>query len=263
MASTDSPAPESQLETAMMSADDTAKGTKRKREDSDMICQWQYQTNVLVGPEEQPFPVHTHILRKIPFFRGSLDAEMREKHEGVVRMPEDDANVFALIVHWAYDHELAFDIHRIRADAASKGASNQMVRVFWEKFALVLKLYFMASKLMIEELQNHIVDVILKLNSNVLFGWHHHRAVVDNTTQDEPMRLLMMQHLSWDIFRQGGWRAWKSQAPNLVTRIDEGSEYTDFIAEALTTFPNSKRPSSVADEPCKWHIHTSTPKCNE
>lgn len=209
--------------------------------------------------------MHTHILRKIPFFRGCLDAEMREKQEGVIRMPEDNPNVFTLLAHWAYHHELPFDIDKIRADAIPTGGGNNKLIgwVFHKKFALLLQLYFMASRLMIEELQNHIVDVVQLLNTRVIFSWSSHKAVVDNTTQDDPMRRLMMQHLSWDVFKQGGWRAWKALPKRAGVLNTKGPEYTDYIAEALTTFPNSKLPSTTADEPCEWHVHIDTPKCNE
>lgn len=63
---------------------------KRKRATKDDYKSWNELTKVLVGPDEEPFSIHTRVIRKVPFFRGCLDANMAERAEGVVKLPEDD-----------------------------------------------------------------------------------------------------------------------------------------------------------------------------
>jgi hypothetical protein len=80
---------------------------KRKRDEEDpLTSRHNKMVQVLVGPEEHSFRIFEDDIRLVPFFRGCLDATMIEADEKLVRMPEDDPNVFEAVAYFIRHHKL-------------------------------------------------------------------------------------------------------------------------------------------------------------
>ena len=61
--------------------------------------------------------IHRDVLTKhSTFFRAALEGQFREAHEKVVRMPEGDAEAFAVYCQWAYNNTLVL----LEPDEAAK-----------------------------------------------------------------------------------------------------------------------------------------------
>ena len=65
---------------------------------------------ISVGPKEQPFAVHKHVLDTIPFFRACLNSPFQESMTKTVQMPEDDAKAFNEITQYAYSGHLSSNL---------------------------------------------------------------------------------------------------------------------------------------------------------
>lgn len=241
----------------MTNPESLSQGTKRKRDEPE-TPQWGSVTRILVGRGEEPFIVHAHILRKIPFFRACLDADMKEKHENIVRMPEDNAITFAGIVHWVYHNELPFNIHQIREDEIEDQIEAPLGRVFKLKLLQVFDLYFLARKLMVEDLQNHIVDVVRELTRETDLSEGFFEAFIDDTDTRDPMRRMLLEDLSNNV-SEAGWPEWKMD-PIYRDFALKRPEYMGLVAEALATFPIPTCPYN-SESPCDWHEHMNTPDC--
>ncbi|KAK3710224.1 hypothetical protein LTR37_010445 [Vermiconidia calcicola] len=62
---------------------------------------------VMVGLEAKSFTVHTTIIcRDSLFFQAACGREWKEGQEKVVHLPEVEAQLFDVYVHWAYTREL-------------------------------------------------------------------------------------------------------------------------------------------------------------
>ncbi|KAL2441830.1 hypothetical protein ABEF95_016652 [Exophiala dermatitidis] len=90
---------------------------------------------VYVGADKAKYFVHQDILvSKSQFFETFLRAGIKEQHEGVVGLPEDDPAVFDFVVRWMYTGELP------PADSA-----------LWH-------VYRLAEKLCMPDLENALID---------------------------------------------------------------------------------------------------------
>lgn len=132
---------------------------KRKRDDEGPPS-WSKMTVVLVGPEEARFSLHTHILRKVPFFRACLEAPMIESQQGVIRLPEDYPNVFMRFSRFMYHDDFDVDLESLETYACA-----------WRYEALHLnpaavgleEVFHFAKKVMAEEVQNQVLERSTKI----------------------------------------------------------------------------------------------------
>ncbi|WEW56716.1 hypothetical protein PRK78_002165 [Emydomyces testavorans] len=76
---------------------------------------WKFLTtpilNIQVGTDEREvFLIHQGLLTAHSgFFRGLLRHNLREKEEGIVKLPEDDVKTFAMFAQWLYTGDCASD----------------------------------------------------------------------------------------------------------------------------------------------------------
>lgn len=62
---------------------------------------------ILVGPKEHRFEIHKDLLcQKSAFFKTACSGSFKEA-EGVVRLPDQDADIFKYFVHWLYTEKLS------------------------------------------------------------------------------------------------------------------------------------------------------------
>lgn len=233
---------------------------KRKRSDIGQ-SPWNDQISILVGPSEYKLTVHAHIIRKIPFFRGCLDAPMIERETRVVRMLEDDPEAVEGLVHWAYTGKLEYDLQQERKKHAS---DSSMRRSFTSRS---VQLYALAKKCMIEELQNSVASAIITAHEHIRCpALPTIEEIINVTEEDDPLRLYAMQRWSEFVHRNHGWvQMKKSNHSHYKDFAAQAFEHMEFAIDALARFPEGRRAGKHASaiDKCVWHTHTDTPKCGE
>lgn len=237
-------------------------GQKRKRDTEDDSNPWVGLTKVLVGPDEKPYLVHSHILRKVPFFRGCLDAGMIERAEGVVKLPEDNPKAFSHVVHWLYHGKLPVDLVAMIEDAMKAGNKTASSRLHDEIYTFT-DMYVLCHRLMMEELQNHLTDIFREVTRQSTWPAISYQRICDELPEENPLRKLGMQQLSWEIRHgYGGWSAWTKNSSRFSLFAMLKLDYMRFVAEAVTTYPDARKPFYTG-KPCDWHVHIDTPKCKD
>jgi hypothetical protein len=114
---------------------------------------------VLVGPHEMKWCLHENLLSGVSdFFRSAFNSGFKESVEGKITMPEDDPQAFELFVRWLYMRTLVPQAVTSPATIANllfRHVSNGAAACIHE----ALHLYVLASKLLIEDLENACVDI--------------------------------------------------------------------------------------------------------
>ncbi|KAN0095045.1 hypothetical protein V8E51_015756 [Hyaloscypha variabilis] len=103
-----------------------------------------------VGEKEQLFRVHKARLCAIPYFNSMFNSGFAETKEGRAKFPEDDPKTFGVFIEWVYSGQLA-PITRTRLGSLDDGFQYELI---WEP----TRLYGLADKLCLPQLQNQIMD---------------------------------------------------------------------------------------------------------
>lgn len=230
-------------------------GKKHAEVDTD----WGKVITVLVGANERQFLIHTHMLRRVPFFRACLDAPMKESQEGLVRLPEDNPEAFAELAYWIYHGKLEQDLGSM-ADAALKQPSNTPLKT--DVIIVRLKTHLLAKKMLVEELQNYVADSLLVVYKLLTPGGHVLAFVYDNVDEPEdPLRSLIVRRLAWTIMVSGGWESWKEKQKLVYDHFMWGNfEHVEWAFEAVTKYSKDIKFLHGASK-CLYHVHNTTPRC--
>jgi hypothetical protein len=278
-ATVDNPSQSSSIDKNLTS--DEGEGTKRKLGDADIEdtgnastqppiklpkvpavrndekSEWNQLTTVLVGRTEVSFQLHTHVLRKIPFFRGCLDSGMQEAQSGVVRLPADDWRAFKVAVHWLYWKELSY---------GAVGQKSALTHDKDGKFFLALRqsaAYQLADKLMMEDLQNAILDhFAVDPTKAYVFSSEFFDHIVAHAPQESPLHRLGLKLMAYFARHWGGVRnTTKDGKVNTVhTFAETNIQNMKFVAQALHDYaviPNFRK------RDCSFHKHDLTSKCGD
>ena len=222
---------------------------------------WDEVTNILVGPTEQEFLVHTEVLRKVEFFRACLDADMKETRENLIRMPEDPPDAFSELVQWVYTNKFS---PRLLASVAkietqlSRWADNQDCRWINDFFTTMIRLYILAKKLCSEKLQNDSLDIIL-----AALHWrspqsHGLKIVHQQCDPEDKLHMLISQDMAF-LIHSYGWTAFR-ETERFMNFASESVEAMDFLMDASFQYTTGVSVESETNV-CKWHTHIDTPKC--
>ncbi|KAJ4313386.1 hypothetical protein N0V94_006970 [Neodidymelliopsis sp. IMI 364377] len=106
-----------------------------------------------VGPEDQKETFVTNgdlLTTRSLFFKKALFGEWKEAHDRMVKLPDNDAGVFALYMHFVHTNELAVGTNRVPQDAD----------VGYEQFAL-MQIYVLAEQLQDIKTKNAVLKAIL------------------------------------------------------------------------------------------------------
>lgn len=116
---------------------------------------------MLVGPSEVQWRIHENLVSGISdFFRSAFNSGFKESHEDRLTMPEDDPHSFELFIRWLYIRTLT-----PTAVSSSTLAANVMLGKDFTASSPTaciqdyLRLYVLASKVLVEELENACVDM--------------------------------------------------------------------------------------------------------
>jgi hypothetical protein len=220
---------------------------------------WSQTTTVLVGESRTKFIVHTNHLRKVPFFRGCLDANMIEKSEESVSLPEDIPEAFGCVVTWLYTGCLPSNIEALRKEAATKANATQL-NEYLEVYHLCLYTYVMAQKLLLEALQNKLMDIIRTTLLQKSITGIQAAYLVSSVPANDKILVLLKQEISASVKLNGGWAAWKEKSTLYTHFSARYVEYLEFTADALATYRAGTRTAPMSRS-CDYHVHIDTPKC--
>jgi hypothetical protein len=116
-----------------------------------------------------------------------------------------------------------------------------------------VKVWLLAKRFMVEELQNTVIDVLR-------VGWTHSlpintviHTIIAGTEETDPLRRLILQRLSC---RAGGYKSFK----DFPQTDRHKASYLEFVLEALMDYPQATNPAHDPDG-CKWHVHIDTQAC--
>lgn len=135
---------------------------------------------VLVGPHEMKWCLHENLLSSVSdFFKSAFNSGFKESVEGKISMPEDDPQAFELFVRWLYIRTLvpqAVTSPSTTANLLFRPASSGAAACIHES----LHLYVLASKLLIEDLENVCVDI-----AHAYYGVGMRRPDIKDGTSDQ------------------------------------------------------------------------------
>lgn len=247
---------------------------------------------ILVGPSEVTWRLHENLLSSTSdFFRSAFNSGFRESIEDRLSLPEDDPQAFELFVRWMYARALAqpsiaslapspdgtassSTASTTTTTAASASASASASRRSPAALPAVggaaaptihtyLRLYVLACKLLVEELENACVDA----------AGAHWRAgarrpdvrdvayVYRHTPPGAGMRRLLRERLALGLFRgrqhnpvTAEWRDVLNETPDLgFDLVREVSGY-HWIS-------GGNAPARAGSAECAFHRHERGEAC--
>lgn len=250
---------------------------------------------VLVGPSEVQWRLHENLLSGISdFFRSAFNSGFQESIEDKLTMPEDDPNSFELFVRWLYIRALTpsavsnstTSAHVMLGKDFTGGSSTACIQDY-------LKLYVLASKVLVEELENACVDmahafysvglrrpdvkdgtddhariyvqvpivVSLLLLGDVLTSIPTVKYVYENTMPGCGMRRLLKERLTMSLFKgkphnpvTSEWREIMNETPDL------GFDVVSEIASYNWIAGGNASAKTPAHE-CTFHRHERSNRC--
>ncbi|RDW60231.1 hypothetical protein BP5796_11837 [Coleophoma crateriformis] len=219
--------------------------TKRVRIHGD----FEQLVELVVGVAKKGFLVHKDMLCAVSAF---LDAackpewtQLENIEHPIICLPEDDASVVKAMIKWLY----AGRIH-IQLNGADATHSDNLVRT------MCLRLFSLADKYQIPELQNDAIDAYLvHRNRHELVKTPIHEANLAyalTSSSSSPLRRMMTSALVADYGRnKGGNRDFLRVAPWMAHDV-----LMDFT-ERILAVPKSVR--AVAEDFCeRYHIHDAS-----
>lgn len=147
-----------------------------------------------VGDTQSTFHVHLdHLCAASSYFTAAFTKDFLEAQGNFMKLPEDDPDIFELLVRWLYTKELAVPVTDTKEDCN-------------EHYLQLCKLYVSADKYRILALKNYIVDYFfmlkLKLASHPLYNAPQMNVVYyvyKNTTGSCALRKLLIAWNVWHV----------------------------------------------------------------
>ena len=140
---------------------------------------------VIVGQEKKIFTMHKGVLCSIaPFFRAAFEGQFVEGTEQVLRLPEDDPNLFRYFQLWAYTKNFLED-----------GEILDTV-----EYKVLMDLHIFGDKYGVQDLQNAAIDVLIdKANATKMYPISLFDHVYRNTASDSRLRQLCVDWTLWRL----------------------------------------------------------------
>jgi hypothetical protein len=205
--------------------DDSDQPQKRQKQDTEItstvaVDDYCDTITILVGESEEKFLVHTQHLRKIDWFRKCLDAGMEGSQSKTIRLPEESPEAFRIVVQWIY-----------RADL---GKNNLERLVQTECHSLIIRIYGLACKYLMTEIQNAIVDFYDARDLRDDYSFWSSIFAMEELGDDKPYKpsLITLGYL----LREAHSKAYPDNICQELTRgLDSEVEAMKIMVQALTT----------------------------
>lgn len=232
---------------------------------------------VHVGPSQTTWRLHENLLSSSSdFFRSAFNSGFLESHEDKLLLPEDDPAAFELFVRWLYGRAIVSPPPASAASGSGSaggggGARSQQASATSLLFQALapppiqtwLRLYALACKLMVEELENICAGA----------AWRYYSVgtrrpdvrdvqyIYENTPPGCGMRRLLRERLTMGMFRgrqnnpvTEEWRDVFNETPDLG--FDIVSEISGFH-----WIIGNNAPARPASEECAFHRHEKGEVC--
>lgn len=199
---------------------------------------------IVVGPDKVKFMPHKDVLcSRSDHFKNAFEKGFRESGKNEMSFPEDDPEAFGLLLRWMYESRL---------EVPSSILSVPPVRPF-------IQLYVLADKLVLENLQNEVMDVITTLHNGRPPSYEIVRLAYHGTMHNASLRMFLMETVVWP-YAQGSRKGQElGSEENLISKAG-GDLAVDFAKKLLACFNNSFRNPQDGSH-CRYHIHKDTTKC--
>lgn len=237
---------------------------------------------VLVGPTEVTWRLHENLLSSTSdFFRSAFNSGFRESIEDRLTLPEDDPQAFELFVRWMYARALnppttSFTSSSSDGVTAATATASATAAVGQRSLPLptlggaaaptiqtYLRLYVLACKLLVEELENACVDAASGYYRagtrrpdvrDVAYVYRH-------TLPGAGMRRLLRERLTLGLFRgkqhnpvTAEWREVLNETPDLGFDIVREVSGYHWISGA-------NAPARTGSGECAFHRHERGEVC--
>ncbi|RDW84340.1 hypothetical protein BP6252_01930 [Coleophoma cylindrospora] len=216
--------------------------TKRVRIHGD----FEQLVELVVGDEKKGFRVHKDMLCAVSaFFDAACKPEwtqLENTEHPIICLPEDDASVVKTMIKWLYSGRI-----HIQLNGTDAAHSDNLIR------SMCLRLFSLADKYQIPELQNDAIDAYLVHRSrHELLKTPIHEANLAyalTSSSSSPLRQMMTSALVADYGRnKGGNRDFLRVAPWMAHEV-----LVDFTERILLA---RKPVMAVAEDFCeRYHTH--------
>ena len=202
----------------------------------------------MVGPEEQCFYVHPSILAAhSEFLKSALKEEWTEGKDRVIKLPEDDPEIFYIYVQWLYTGTI---FTKTKEEAHS--------------FDHLVDLYLLGEKMLDQVFQNRVMDALVSAtrerdeNGKRYF---HDDLCIDKLYRNTPKNALARQFMV-DVWVRRGRSKWISEDTALINK--------EFLVDLTTAMLDKcelrhefRLDYAVlqAGVPCKYHQHGESDRC--
>lgn len=217
---------------------------------------------VHVGWPQTTWRIHENLLSaSSDFFKAAFHSGFREAIEDQLSLPADDPQAFELFVRWLYARALSpsggnDNTAAVAAAAAALSSPPPPIQTW-------LRLYALACKLMIEELENLCVDAAGRYYS---VGTRRPdikdvQYIYETTPADCGMRKMLKERLTLGLFRgrqhnpvTEEWREALNDTPDLAFEIL--SEISGFHWVS-----GGNVPARTGSAQCAFHRHENGGRC--
>jgi len=210
-----------------------------------------FQTDIVevfVGPDKARFTAHKSILMKAPYFRASLSGNFSEGDSHVVTLPEEDPRAFLEILNYLYSGEVT----RI-------GEETDPTVGVYALATLVVLTWVSADSFNLENLSNKLMDEFRAFGLRKFFHANFIIANFSNLPEDCLLREYIILQIA-HVFRMDGWDSYVDKCADITDWVDEGGLMVRKVFALLSSGKDIDDPS-LAEDNCRWHRHTITPKC--
>lgn len=197
--------------------------------------------------------MHENVLTRLSdFFKAALRPVFKEGQEGKLHLPEDDESAFELLVNYAYATFNRLNINHMPMISPPDG-KQVTIRDY-------LKLYILAHKYLIEDLENAVLNMVHDHHSN--FGNQINPEDVEYvlqhcTSQSGMSRLLSAQVVHrLVVVNTRGLPLWEEA-------MLKNPDLAQHIMMAVWKFGATGIPigNVKVGKKCSFHRHQSTKKC--
>lgn len=196
---------------------------------------------MVVGDQQETFGVHERLMRaSSPFFDKAMSPEWQESVQRIIRLPEDEPEIFQLYVHWLY-----FGTLPVFCDEPGHLGNTEYLDL--------AKAYTLGDKLMDTMFQDTVIDAIIEKSRSKARDqrcWFPVGKTIEyaysNTNESALIRKLFV-----DMYVRHGNPEW----------LHEWAEPTDlpppFLLELASKLLDRRRVPLLEIEPSNYHIHGS------
>lgn len=246
-----------------------------------------------MGPSQTVWRLHENLLSATSdFFRAAFNSGFKESLEDRLSLPEDDPHAFELFVRWLYARALqgmtgAPEINAERQLFGSPSSSNNASASTSTTFLFTttiptttstppiniqdcLHLYALATKLLVEELENICIDVAARYYKA---GTRRPEIrdvqyIYENTPPGSGMRRLLKERLALVLFRgrQSNSSKDKPVTPEWRDVLNETPEMGYDLLSEVASYnwvpgPSVPPTQRTPGEGCVFHRHEKTEVC--